>query len=158
SSSRSWPARVEKTWCRRRGSSVSCGPANGCSSCAGSTPGCVRTRSTLTDGHYDRIVDDRAVVERQLGRPPRSFRRVVRRSPSRSPGVTGQSPCDVTGEPFPTTYYLTCRHLVAELSRLEAAGGVERWSARLAEDPELAESLARATELQRTIRHDLAGG
>ena len=32
------------------------------------------------------------------------------------------------GEPFPTTYYLTCRHLVAAVSRLEAAGGVERWT------------------------------
>ena len=42
--------------------------------------------------------------------------------------MTEQSPYDVAGEPFPTTYYLTCRHLVAAVSRLEAAGGVERWT------------------------------
>src|SRR4029450_8346671 len=99
-------------------------------------------------------MDDRAVVERQLGRAPRAFRRVVLRcpfgapavteqapygagrhgafravplaSPSGPPPATEQPPYDAAGEPFPTTYYLTCRHLVAAVSRLEAAGGIER--------------------------------
>ena len=43
----------------------------------------------------------------------------------------------MNGDPFPTTYYLTCPHLVAAVSRLEAAGGVERWSAEVAQDEEL---------------------
>ena len=64
---------------------------------------------------------------------------------------------DIDGRPFPTTYYLTCRHLVAAVSRLEAAGGVERWSEAAARDPVLADSLERATELQRRIRRDLVG-
>src|SRR5262249_15990452 len=64
---------------------------------------------------------------------------------------------DASGEPFPTTYYLTCRHLVAAVSRLEADGGVERWSRRAAEEPELSASLGRATEEQRTLRRGLAG-
>jgi len=103
-------------------------------------------------------MDDRAVVERQLGRNPRAFLRVARRCPFGAPAVTEQAPYDSAGEPFPTTYYLTCRHLVAAVSRLEAAGGIERWSAALKEDPELAASLAAATEDQRAVRHELAGG
>jgi uncharacterized protein len=103
-------------------------------------------------------MDDRAAVERQLGRPPRAFRRVVRRCPFGLPAVTEQEPYDATGEPFPTTYYLTCPHLVAAVSRLEAEGGVERWSRAAARDPRLATSLERATDEQRAVRRELAGG
>ncbi len=99
---------------------------------------------------------DRAVVERQLGRPPRAFRRVAYRCPFGNPAVTEQFPYDQAGEPFPTTYYVTCPHLVAALSRLEAAGGVERWSRAVRDDRELADSLARATEEQRNVRRQLA--
>jgi hypothetical protein len=70
--------------------------------------------------------------------------------------VTEQSPYDDAGEPFPTTYYLTCPHLVAAVSRLEAAGGVARWSERVAEEPELVRSLEEATEKQRAVRRELA--
>jgi uncharacterized protein len=101
---------------------------------------------------------DRDLVEKQLGRPPRAFRRVVFRCPFGRPAVTEQSPYDDSGEPFPTTYYVTCRYLVAAISRLEAAGGVERWSERAQREPELAESLTRATEEQRRVRAELAGG
>jgi hypothetical protein len=101
---------------------------------------------------------DRAVVARQIGREPRAFRRVVVRCPFGRPAVTEQSPYDTDGEPFPTTYYVTCRHLVTAISRLEAAGGVERWSAAVQADEELAESRARADDEQRAIRRDLAAG
>lgn len=101
--------------------------------------------------------DDRAVVARQLGRAPRAFRRVATRCLWGHPAVAEQEPYDERGEPFPTTYWLTCRHLVAAVSRLEAAGGVERWSAAVESDPELRESLERATGLQRAIRRELAG-
>lgn len=103
-------------------------------------------------------MEDRAVVERQLGRPPRAFHRVVARCPWGMPAVTEQVPYDDSDEPFPTTYYVTCPHLVAQISRLEAAGGVERWSAEVAIDPALAESLERATQEQRRVRRELAGG
>ena len=102
-------------------------------------------------------MDDRAAVERQLGRPPRAFGRVVVRCPYGLPAATEQLPYDPAGEPFPTTFYLTCPHLVSAIARLEAAGGVERWSAAAGADEALAESLARATEEQRRIRHELAG-
>lgn len=101
---------------------------------------------------------DLAVVERQLGRPPRAFRRVVVRCPFGRPAVTEQAPYDDNGEPFPTTYWLTCPHLVAAVSRLEAAGGVERWSRAATEDPELRASLERANEEQRRLRPELAVG
>ncbi len=102
--------------------------------------------------------DDRSLVEQQLGRPPRAFLRVARRCPFGRPAVTEQAPYDLAGEPFPTTYYLTCPHLVAAVARLEAAGGVERWSAEVAADPELAASLERASNEQREVRRELAGG
>jgi len=101
---------------------------------------------------------DRAVVARQIGREPRAFRRVVVRCPFGRPAVTEQSPYDPDGEPFPTTFYVTCRHLVTAISRLEAAGGVERWSAAAQADEELAESRVRADDEQRAIRRDLAAG
>jgi uncharacterized protein len=103
-------------------------------------------------------MDDRAVVERQLGRPPRAFGSVAARCPWGRPAVTEQLPYDAAGAPFPTTYYLTCPHLVAAVSRLEAAGGVERWSAAVEADPDLRADLMRATEEQRRLRRELAGG
>jgi uncharacterized protein len=103
-------------------------------------------------------VDDRAVVALQLGREPRTLRRVVARCPFGLPAVTEQDPYGPEGEPFPTTYYLTCRHLVAAVSRLEAAGGVERWSEVVAEDPRLRSDLERATAEQVRIRKELAEG
>ena len=101
---------------------------------------------------------DRELVARQIGRTPRAFRRVAARCPFGAPAVTEQEPYDTTGAPFPTTYYLTCRHLVAAVSRLEAAGGVERWSDAVAADDALSESLTRATDEQRRIRRELADG
>jgi uncharacterized protein len=103
-------------------------------------------------------MDDPGLVARQLGRPPRAFRRVVARCPFGLPAVTEQEPYDPQGEPFPTTYYVTCPHLVSAIARLEAAGGVERWSAAVATDETLRESLTRATDEQRRVRRDLAGG
>ena len=102
--------------------------------------------------------DDRAVVARQIGREPRAVRSVAVRCPFGRPAVTEQSPYDSAGDPFPTTYYLTCRHLVAAVSRLEAAGGVERWTEAAAADPVLADSRAAADEEQRRLRRALAAG
>ena len=94
-------------------------------------------------------MDDLEIVERQLGRRPRAFRRVAVRCSYGRPAVTEQEPFDERGEPFPTGYWLTCPHLVAALARIEAAGGVERWTRAAAEDPELAASLERAHAKQR---------
>src|SRR4051812_47271133 len=89
----------------------------------------------MTDSH-----GDRALVALQIGREPRAFRRVAVRCPFGRPAVTEQSPYDPSGEPFPTTYYVTCKHLVQQISRLEAGGGVDRWTRVAEEDAELNES------------------
>jgi uncharacterized protein len=103
-------------------------------------------------------VNDVEAVARQLGRSPRALRRVVARCPFELPAVTEQEPYDDHGRPFPTTYYLTCPHVVASVARLEAAGGVERWSEAVQADEALRASLARATEEQRAVRRELAAG
>ena len=100
-------------------------------------------------------MDDVAIVERQLGRRPRAFRRVVVRCPFGRPAVTEQSACDEEGNPFPTAFWLTCPQLVAKVSRLEAAGGVDRWTRAAAEDADLAASLERAHVEQRELRPQL---
>lgn len=103
-------------------------------------------------------MDDESVVAAQLGRPPRAFRRVVVRCPYGRPAVTEQWPRDESGEPFPTTFWITCRHLGAAIARLEAAGGVERWSRRADDDPALRASLERANADQQRLRPDVPGG
>jgi hypothetical protein len=101
---------------------------------------------------------DREVVARQIGRTPRAFRRVAVRCPFGQPAVTEQAPFDEEGRPFPTQFYVTCRYLVAAISRLEAAGGVERWTRAAAADDALRASLERAQAEQRRIRPELDAG
>ena len=101
---------------------------------------------------------DRATVARQIGREPRAFRRVAVRCPFGRPAVTEQSPYDSAGDPFPTTFWLTCPFLVAAVSRLEADGGVERWTNAVADDPALKESLRAANEEQRRLRPEIDAG
>jgi uncharacterized protein len=103
-------------------------------------------------------MDDRELVARQLGREPRAFRSVAVRCPFGRPAVTEQLAFDEAGRPFPTQYYVTCRSLVAAISRLEAAGGVERFTQAARDSPELAASLAGADAEQRAIRPELDAG
>jgi uncharacterized protein len=102
--------------------------------------------------------EDRELVARQLGRRPRAVRRVAVRCPFGRPAVTEQAPFDEDGHPFPTQFYVTCRYLVAAISRLEADGGVERWTRAAVDEPELAASLAAAHAEQRALRPELDAG
>jgi hypothetical protein len=101
---------------------------------------------------------DLAIVERQLGRPPRAFRRVAVRCPYGAPAVIEQEPFDETGAPFPTQFWLSCRRLAARIAQIEALGGVERWTRMAAEDAGLAASLSRAHAEQRELRPECPGG
>jgi uncharacterized protein len=103
-------------------------------------------------------MDDEAIVERQLGRRPRAFARVAVRCPFGKPAVTEQAAFDEDGHPFPTQFYVTCAYLVAAISRLEADGGVERWSRAAEQDAALARSLAEAHAEQRRLRPELDAG
>jgi hypothetical protein len=104
------------------------------------------------------VETDRDLVARQLGRPPRAFRAVAVRCPFGRPAVTEQAPFDEDGRPFPTQYYLTCPHLVAAVARLEAAGGVARWTRAARDDADLARSLDDAQVEQRRLRPELPAG
>jgi uncharacterized protein len=101
-------------------------------------------------------VNDASVIEAQLGRPPRGAARIAVRCPHGCPAVVEQDAYLAGGEPFPTTYYLTCPHAVARIDRLEAAGGVDRYERLLAEDAGLRASYEAATERQRALRRPAA--
>jgi uncharacterized protein len=103
-------------------------------------------------------MSDAEVVARQIGRTPRAFKRVAVRCPFGKPAVTEQAAFDADGRPFPTQFYVTCPHLVAAISRLEAAGGVERWTRAVEADDELARSLEAAQAEQRRLRPEIDAG
>lgn len=80
----------------------------------------------------------------QLGRPARGVRAIVARCPAGHPAVVETEPRLPDGTPFPTTYYLTCPRLAAEIGRHESTGLMREWTDRLATDPELAAGYRRA--------------
>jgi hypothetical protein len=99
---------------------------------------------------------DLLVVRGQLGRGPLELQRVVARCAFGWPAAVEDLPYDAQGRPFPTLYYLTCPTLVAGVGRLESAGGVKVWTARLEADPALARSLRDAAAVTRRRRRTLA--
>jgi len=103
-------------------------------------------------------MSDAEVVARQIGRTPRAFKRVAVRCPFGRPAVTEQAAFDADGRPFPTQFYVTGPHLVAAISRLEAAGGVERWTRAVEADDGLARSLEVAQAEQRRLRPEIDAG
>jgi hypothetical protein len=89
---------------------------------------------------------DRAVVNAQLGRPPRGTRAVAHRCPCGLPDVVETTPRLADGTPFPTLFYLTCPRATTACSTLESAGVMKEMAARLATDPELAVAYLAAHE------------
>jgi len=81
--------------------------------------------------------------------------RVAARCPFRFPAAVETLPYDADGRPFPTLFYLTCPTLVAAVSRLESAGAVRAWSARLAAEPALARAVGAAATATRRRRREL---
>lgn len=77
------------------------------------------------------------MVARLLGRRPATAYRIAVRCPHGGPAVLENDPTDLAGTPFPTRFWLACRALGTEVSRLEAAGGVRA----LEGDPALAEEI-----------------
>jgi hypothetical protein len=80
---------------------------------------------------------DRAVVQAQLGRPPRAMRAIAHRCGCGLPDVVETNPRLEDGTPFPTLYYLTCPRAASAIGRLESEGLMKTMTARLAEDAEL---------------------
>jgi uncharacterized protein len=88
--------------------------------------------------------DDEAVIEAQLGRPPRAIHDVWHRCPCGNPDVVTTEPRLDDGTPFPTTFYLTCPRAASLIGTLEASGLMREMSDRLEADPELAAAYRRA--------------
>lgn len=89
---------------------------------------------------------ERAIVERQLGRPPRGETAVVHRCAFGLPTVTRVHPHLGDGTPFPTTFWLTCPVLRSAVGRLEADGVMVDVNARLEGDARHADAYAAAHE------------
>jgi hypothetical protein len=90
--------------------------------------------------------DDRAAVERQLGRSPRGVAGVAHRCPCGLPDVVRTSPRLDDGTPFPTTFYLTCPRATGAVGTLESAGVMREMTSRLASDEDLAAAYRAAHE------------
>ncbi len=86
---------------------------------------------------------DVEAVREQLGREPTTRFEVVVRCPVGHPLVIRDDPLDVRGEPFPTTFWLTCPDAVRAVSRLEADGAIRRWNERFEHEAEVRDALER---------------
>lgn len=89
-------------------------------------------------------VEDREVVEVQIGRPLRAESEVVARCHLGLPVVVRVPPHLDDGTPFPTLYWLTCPLATTRIGRLEGAGGVKRMESKATADPEFAAGLEQA--------------
>jgi hypothetical protein len=101
---------------------------------------------------------DREAIERQLGRPPRALAGVAARCVHGGPSVIAQRPYDEQGEPFPTTFWLSCRVLVRAVGELESSGGIAALEADLAARPALRASRRLADARVAALRARLDGG
>lgn len=99
--------------------------------------------------------DDQAAVTAQLGRPPRGVVGVAHRCPCGRPDVVATRPRLPHGEPFPTTFYLTCPRASAGCSTLESQGVMAEMAVRLAEDPALAAAYGAAHEAYVADRQEI---
>ena len=97
-------------------------------------------------------MDDRSVVEVQIGRPPRSAIDVGVRCHLGLPVVVDVPPILDDGTPFPTTHWLTCPLALIRISRLESDGGVRRADAAIQRDPDLRARFDDAMERYRLDR------
>lgn len=95
----------------------------------------------------ERLTDqDRASVERQLGRTPRGALAVASRCPCGEPCVVTTAPRLDDGTPFPTTYYVTCPKLASAIGGIEGSGRMREMEHRLSIDDELREAYRAAHE------------
>jgi hypothetical protein len=102
-------------------------------------------------------MDDLERVTELLGRRPRGSFEVVVRDPDGDPVVVRNAPFLDDGTPMPTRYYLVGANLVRDVSRIEAAGGVNRAEAELPADAIAATHERYAAERSQAIPADHDG-
>lgn len=78
------------------------------------------------------------------------------RCPFGRPAVVEQASYLPTGEPFPTTYYLTCPFAVERVGAVEAGGGVGRYEQLAAGDSAMGGSWQAGAAEQRRLRRSAA--
>ena len=106
--------------------------------------------------HRELRAQDVQTVRDQLGREATTPFTVVARCSGGHPLVIRNAPFDRDGDPFPTTYWLTCPDAVRAVSRVEAAGAIARWNERLREDGSLAASIDAAHVAYAAERGEMA--
>jgi exopolyphosphatase/guanosine-5'-triphosphate,3'-diphosphate pyrophosphatase len=87
---------------------------------------------------------DVAAVREQLGREPTTAFTVVARCTGGHPLVIRNAPLGADGNPFPTTFWLTCPHTRRAVSTLESEGWIARLNERAETDPAFGDRLAAA--------------
>lgn len=97
-------------------------------------------------------MNDREVVELQLGRPIRSEIVVEAACHFGIPIVVEVPPILDDGTPFPTTHWLTCPLATIRIARLEADGGVKAADEDISKDPVLASAWQEAMDRYRRDR------
>lgn len=98
---------------------------------------------------------DLQAMRAQLGREMRGVVSIARRCACGRPAVVRTSPRLEDGTPFPTSLYLTLPSMVAAASRFEARGDLASWTARLADDADLAHDYGAAHERYIARRDEL---
>ena len=87
---------------------------------------------------------DLDAVRRQIGRDPTTAFTVVARCSGGHPLVIRNAPIDANGEPFPTTFWLTCPEAVKAIARVESEGWIAKLNDRVHEDEAFDDALEAA--------------
>jgi exopolyphosphatase/guanosine-5'-triphosphate,3'-diphosphate pyrophosphatase len=106
--------------------------------------------------HRELRAADLEAVREQLRREPSTPFTVVARCSGGHPLVIGNAPFDAAGEPFPTTYWLTCPEAVRAVSRIEADGWIGRLNDRARTDEDFAGALTAAHRAAADERGEMA--
>ena len=83
-------------------------------------------------------------MREQLGREPTTAFAVVARCTGGHPLVIRNAPLDVNGDPFPTSYWLTCPEAVKAVARVESEGWIAQLNDRVQDDEVFDEALETA--------------
>jgi hypothetical protein len=114
-----------------------------------------KNEAPTVPGYSHPSARDLDVLSRQLGRPVRDVVEIPARCVCGNPLVAATSPRLSNGTPFPTTFYLTHPVITSAVSRLEAAGLMNRMNERLAEDSGLAASYRAAHDAYLVSRAEI---
>src|SRR5688572_29781105 len=108
--------------------------------------------ASMSTAQRELRASDLESVRHQLGREPTTPFTVVARCTGGHPLVIRNAPLDAAGEPFPTSFWLTCPDAVKAVSRVEADGAIGRLNERIDADEVFAAAVERAHRAYATER------